>query len=38
MEMDRIQTDGAQGNEAGKEIKSGEEHQSKRRIKNAMGG
>lgn len=30
MEMDRVQTDGALGNEAGKRDKNGEEHQSKR--------
>lgn len=29
MEMDRVQTDGARGNEAGKRDKNGEEHQSK---------
>lgn len=34
MAMDRVQTDGTRGNEAGeKEIKNGEEHQSKQGMK-----
>lgn len=28
MEMDRVQTDGTRGNEAGKRDKNGDEHQS----------
>lgn len=31
--MDRVQTDGARGNEAGKRDKNGEEHQSKQGMK-----
>lgn len=37
MEMDRVQTDGARGNQAGKRDKTGEEHQSKEGVEDRTG-